>query len=282
MAVLRGQSYAAEFLPRVARSTSTYTNWSAGPSMFGLLLTGVAALRSVAAYIVVSLYIVVIAPPGILITLLIRRSHLLYWLGRQGARLGLATVGLRYRVIGQGYIQPGRSIVYCANHTSNLEPPVLFMVLAAVHPRLRVLYKAEIHQIPLLSTVFDIAGFVPIQRRNREQSRFAIATVAEALRDGNSFLIFPEGTRSRTGKLLAFKKGGFVMAIKGGAAIVPLTILGTRQAMRKGSPIIRPLTVSVRIGAPIEPSECGLENCDELIATTRTVMQELLAAGPLR
>ena len=249
--------------------------------MPGLLTTAVAAVRSMAAYVLVSLYVVVTAPPGILIALLLRRSNLLYWLGRQGVRLGLATVGIRYRVAGADRIPPGRAAVYCVNHASNLEPPVVYLALAAVHPKLRILYKAEIHQIPLLSTVFDIAGFVPIQRRSREQSRVAIETAAKALRGGNSFLIFPEGTRSRTGELLAFKKGGFVMAIKGEAAIVPLTILGTRQAMRKGSPIIRPVRVSVRIGAPIEPSAFGFEHRDELVAMTRKAMQELLAAGPI-
>ena len=250
--------------------------------MFGRLLTALAFLRSVAVYVVVSLYLLVTAPPGILIALLLRRPNVLYWLARQGVGLGFATVGIRYRVTGEQYIQRSRPTVYCVNHTSNLEPPLVYMVLAAVHPRLRVLYKAEIHRVPLLSTVFDIAGFVPIQRRSREQSRFAIEAAAAALRGGNSFLVFPEGTRSRTGELLAFKKGGFVMALKGKATIVPLTILGTRQAMRKGSPIIRPVTLSVRIGAPIESSDYGLEHRDELVETTRTAMQDLLAAGPIK
>ena len=68
---------------------------------------------------------------------------------------------------------------------------------------------------------FDLAGFVPLERGNREQSLPAIEQAAQALRDGNSFLIFPEGTRSRTGELLPFKKGGFIMAIKAQAPIVP-------------------------------------------------------------
>jgi len=249
--------------------------------MFGLR-TVVAAVRSLVVYVVVSLYVVLTAPPGILIALLVRRPDLLYWLARQGVRLALATVGISYRVTGAEHIQRSRPTVYCVNHVSNLEPPVLYMALAAVHPRLRVLYKAEIHRVPLLSTVFDVAGFVPIQRRSREQSRLAIETAAQALRAGNSFLIFPEGTRSRTGELLAFKKGGFVMALKGSATIVPLVILGTRQAMRKGSLLIRSVDLSVRIGVPIEPSEYGLERRDDLVAKTRKAMQDLLAAGPIK
>ena len=249
--------------------------------MLGLVLTLVAGVRSVAAYLLVSLYILVAAPAGILITLLTRSSRVLYWLGRQGVRFGLAVVGIRYRVVGTEYAHGGRPSVYCVNHTSNLEPPVLFMALMAVHPRLRVLYKAEIHKLPLLSVVFDIAGFVPIQRRNREQSRAAIDKAACALREGHSFLIFPEGTRSRTGELLPFKKGGFVMAIRGGATIVPLTILGAHKAMRRGSPIIRPVTVSVRIGAPIDPEHYGVDRRDGLVAATRSAMEGLLAAGPI-
>ena len=150
-----------------------------------------------------------------------------------------------------------------------------------VHPRLRVLYKAEIHKLPLLSTVFDIAGFVPIQRRNREQSHAAIDKAACARREGNSFLIFPEGTRSRTCELLPFKKGGFMMAIRGGATIVPLTILGAHKAMGRGSPIIRPVTITVRIGEPIDTQDYGGDRRGELVAATRSAMEQLLAAGPL-
>ena len=249
--------------------------------MLGLASTLVASARSIAAYLFVSLYVIIAAPLGMLITLVTRRYRVLYWLGRQGVRLGLAVVGIRYRVNGREHVQGTRPTVYCVNHTSNLEPPVLFMALMRVHPRLRVLYKAEIHKLPLLSTVFDIAGFVPIQRRNREQSHAAIDTAVCALRQGNSFLIFPEGTRSRTGELLPFKKGGFVMAIRGGATIVPLTILGAHKAMRRGSPIIRPVTVTVRIGKPINTQNYGVNHRDGLVAATRSAMEDLLAAGPL-
>ena len=93
-------------------------------------------------------------------------------------------------------------------------------------------------------------------------------------------MICPEGTRSRTGKLLPFKKGGFILAIKGQADIVPMSIQGTHAAMRKGSPVIRPVTVSVRLGPPIPTAGSSLEERDVLIAQTRDAIQRLLDEEP--
>ena len=144
-------------------------------------------------------------------------------------------------------------------------------------PRLRVLYKAELRKLPILVRAFDLAGFVPLERGNREQSLPAIERAAEALREGNSFLIFPEGTRSRTGELLPFKKGGFIMALKAQAPVVPVAIKGARDAMRKGSPIIRPVAVTVSFGAPIETAGLTLDDRDVLIATRAERRGRLLA-----
>ena len=116
---------------------------------------------------------------------------------------------------GAEHIQRDRASVYAVNHASNVEPPILFLTLRALFPRLRILYKSELRKLPILTQAFDLAGFVPLQRGNRDQSLPAIERAAQALREGHSFLIFPEGTRSRTGSLLPFKKGGFVMAPQG-------------------------------------------------------------------
>jgi 1-acyl-sn-glycerol-3-phosphate acyltransferase len=169
-------------------------------------------------------------------------------------------------------------VVFCANHESNVDPPVLFN---ALHPQLHILYKAELHKFPLMGTLFDIGGFVPIERRDRDKAMAAIQAGARSLQQGHSFLIFPEGTRSRSGELLPFKKGGFIMAIEAQAPIVPVAISGARDAMRKGSPWVRPVRVSVRIGRPVPTDGLTLDDRDGLIETVRGRVRDLLALGPV-
>jgi 1-acyl-sn-glycerol-3-phosphate acyltransferase len=167
-------------------------------------------------------------------------------------------------------------VVFCSNHESNVDPPILFQ---ALHPQLHVLYKAELHKFPLMGTVFDVGGFVPVDRQDRRQSFDSLEQGAASLRAGNSFLIFPEGTRSRSGDLLPFKKGGFIMAIQAQVPIVPVAISGGRASMRKGSAIVRPVRVSIRIGQPIPTAGMTLEDRDRLIARVRADVVCLLQEG---
>jgi 1-acyl-sn-glycerol-3-phosphate acyltransferase len=192
-------------------------------------------------------------------------------------RLGLLLSGIRIVVEGKENIQRHRAAVYAVNHTSNVEPPIVFDVLHEIFPRLRIVYKAELRKLPVLVRAFDLAGFVPLQRGNPEQSLPAIDRAADALREGNSFLIFPEGTRSRTGELLPFKKGGFILAIKGQAPVVPIAVSGARNAMRKGSPLIYPVTVRLRIGPPVETAGMTLDDRDTLVLSVRERIKGMLA-----
>jgi len=240
--------------------------------------TFVAAVRSVAAYVAVSLYVAITAPIGIALAILFRWKNVLYVLGHGGIALGTSLAGIRTRVAGRENVPARQAVVFCSNHQSNIDPPILFR---ALHRQLHVLFKKELTKLPLLGNAFQIGGFVPIDRASREQSMAAIDQAAVSLRQGNSFLTFPEGTRSRTGALLPFKRGPFLMALKAQVPVVPVAVQGGTASMRRGSRIVRPATVSIRIGEPISTQGLDLSDRELLADKVRAKVQELLAMGPV-
>ncbi len=243
------------------------------PNNFSLL-TFYFALRSFLTYVVVSLYVLIAGPIGLLIGVPFKIKGILYFLGHIGVGLALMLAGIRYRVHGRERAPQGRAVVFCSNHESNVDPPVLF---EALHRRLHVLFKAELKKLPILGKVMVAGGFVPVERDRREASMASIDEAAASIRRGNSFLIFPEGTRSLTSELLPFKKGGFIMAIKAQAPIVPVAVSGGRSAMQKGSWFVRPVMVDVRIGEPVETAGYSLDDRDQLIEIVRERIEALRA-----
>ena len=241
-------------------------------------MTVLASIRTAAAILLISLATILVGPLVIIIGWLFRWPNLPFQAGILTVRLALALVGLRYVVEGEEHILVDRPAVYCANHTSNVEPPLVFAALRRLVPKFAILYKAELRSLPILNIGFDLVGFIPVDRGNREQTSRALEKAVARLNGGASFFVFPEGTRSRTGELLPFRKGAFHMAMRAGAPIVPIAISGARDAMRKGSYIIRPVTVRLRLGAPIETRDLDDGERDALVHSVRAEVQRLLEA----
>jgi 1-acyl-sn-glycerol-3-phosphate acyltransferase len=238
-----------------------------------MIATAIAAVRTALTYLVISLYTLVAGTLALVVMVPLRLKGAMYDAGHVGVWLALAVSGIRYRVLGREHVPAGQAVVFCSNHQSNVDPPVLFQ---ALHRRLHILYKAELSKLPILGIVMQAGGFIPVPRDQKEAALASIEQAAASIRSGNSFLIFPEGTRSCTDQLLPFKKGGFIMAIKAQAPIVPVAISGGRDAMRRGSAIIRPVFVDVRIGEPVPTAGYRLDQRDELIAVVRARIEALL------
>lgn len=205
---------------------------------------------------------------------LVGSPALLYALGRFGIRVALLVAGTRIVVEGKDRLADHRNTVIVANHVSHLDAPVL---LQAFGIDFKAVAKKEVFYVPVFASVLRFAGFIEVDRSNRAQATRAIARAVSALKRGDCFLIFPEGTRSRTGELGPFKKGGFVVAMDAGSRIVPVALEGTRELMPRGGFRIRPGTVRVRVLDPVAAGSYSYDDRDALIAEVRGRIAAALA-----
>jgi len=177
---------------------------------------------------------------------------------------------IRVRVHGFSNIDPGGSYIFMANHQSNFDIPVL---LAHLDVPFRWLAKAELFKIPIFGPAMRKAGYISIDRADRKSAFLSLQKAAEAIRNGVSVLIFPEGTRSRDGKLRPFKKGGFVLAVEAGVPVVPVIVHGTWSIMSRNGLRIRPGNVTLRILSPVQTAPFSRKTKDALLEKIRGVMQ---------
>ncbi|MGD0798774.1 MAG: lysophospholipid acyltransferase family protein [Acidobacteriaceae bacterium] len=205
-------------------------------------------------------------------SLLVGDIDRLYRVGMWIARAGVRAAGIRVEVRGLEHVPAGVSCIFLSNHVSNLDPPVL---LPVVPGKTSVLLKKGLMRIPLLGTAMRLAKFVPVERGSRrEAARASVAAAAEVLRSGLHIVIFAEGTRSRDGRLAAFKRGPFYLAMETGAPIVPVAISGTQHMMRKGSWAIAPGVARVEMLPAIWPKDFATR--EALMAAARAKMAEAL------
>ena len=209
---------------------------------------------------------------GIPYTLLVGDISLLYRVAMWVTNAGVRAAGIKIEIRGLENIPAGRSCIFMSNHVSNLDPPVLIPLIPG---RSSVLLKKELMSIPILGRAMRMAKFIPVERGSRrDAAKASVEAAAEALRSGLHIIVYPEGTRSKDGRLSTFKKGPFFLAQETQAPIIPIALSGTQTMMRKGSYAIRPGVARIQLLPAIEPSDYATR--EELMRAVRNAIAEAL------
>ena len=190
--------------------------------------------------------------------------------------------GVNIVVENRAQLLPEQPYVFMANHASSLD---IWAIFRAVPRRIRMIAKKQLARIPLFGWAMWAGRFIFIDRQNGVAARRSIDEAGRRIHDGESVLLFPEGTRTRDGTLGPFKKGGFHLAIKAGVPIVPVALRGTRELMPRGSLLLRSGTITVIVGEPIATVGLGEEERANLYERVRGIVEAMLAEhepGPAR
>ena len=210
--------------------------------------------------------IALIAPFLIVLVKITGNENLIYVPVRWFIRAGLTMSRVKVEVEGVERLAPKQTYIFTPNHQSLIEVPLWVAYL----PRnVAYLGKKEVFKYPIFAQGIRLVGVVPVDRSNSPAAVESAKLATENLRRGKSYVVYPEGTRSKTGGLLPFKKGAFMMAIDAGVPVVPITISGATKIMPKGQIKIFPSTVHVTIHEPISVEGYSRENIAELMEKTR-------------
>ena len=191
---------------------------------------------------------------------------------RRWAQHALWASGVPYSVHGMEHVPKDQPVVFASNHQSWFD---IFLVLAALPGSVRFVAKKEMASVPLLGAAMRAAGHIYIDRQNRQAAFEAYEEAAVAIREGLSAVVFPEGTRSRSGELIPFKKGPFVLAIAAGVPIVPAYCAGTFTLMPKGSWRLAPHPIALVFGPPISTAGLTYEDRERVADQTRRAIEQL-------
>jgi 1-acyl-sn-glycerol-3-phosphate acyltransferase len=186
----------------------------------------------------------------------------------------LRVMGVRVVVEGAAHLPRGAA-VYAANHGSMLDIPVLFGHLPV---DFRILHKRSLRFVPVIGLYLIAAGHIAVDRKNAFHARRSLDPAAEAVRRGASLMVFPEGTRSARGDVAAFKRGSFLVAVRTGAPVVPLSLAGVKTVMPTGIRGLRPGTVRLVVHPALATAGRGEGEAGRLAEEVRRIVAEGCAA----
>jgi 1-acyl-sn-glycerol-3-phosphate acyltransferase len=207
----------------------------------------------------------------IIMSMFSKKGNVPHLVARLWGRSILFFSGVHVDIKGLAHLPARRSCILMANHQSNFDIPVL---LGCLPIQFRWLAKKELFKIPIFGRGMRGCGYISIDRTNRKLAFESLKEAARKIREGVSVMIFPEGTRSRDGRIRPFKKGGFVLSVDAGVPIVPIVIYGTHVMMPKGRLLVKSQDVRMEILAPIHTSEYTRKTKDELMEKVRMAICE--------
>lgn len=188
----------------------------------------------------------------VLFTLFDPRASLGRRLAGLWGRLLLKVAGTPVTVEGREHLIPGQTYIFAANHRSQFD---IFVIMATLPGEFGWVAKKSLFQIPVFGQAMVSLGNISIDRTNLKDAIRSLNEGAERVKKGLSLVVFPEGTRATTRELLPFKKGVFIMALKAGEPVVPVSISGTLAIQPRGSLHLRPGPVKVVISPPVDPRD---------------------------
>jgi len=209
--------------------------------------------------------------------LLTGSREIVFRLGRLWSRIQLRVMGIAPVYTGLEHAAGTKPRIFLANHLSTLD---IWVIAPALPDTTRFVSKRSVFWIPVLGQAMAVAGFIPIDRADRTRAIRSLGRASQRIRDGESVILFPEGTRSRDGKLGRFKRGAFHLAFEAGVPIVPVAISGTGKVVRPRSIVVHPGPVRVTFLPVIDPAPYA-NDLDGLIARTRREIARHLAEDEL-
>ena len=197
-----------------------------------------------------------------------------YVISRAWSWAVLKSCGISVKVSGLTHIDPKQRYIFMVNHQSNMDIPILIQALFPF--QLRWLAKKELLRVPLFGWAMSAAKHIPVNRSDRFGALQSLKQAKRRIASGTSLVIFPEGTRSRDGGLLPFKRGGFWLAVQTQTPLVPLTINGSGAVLRKGDWRVRRGEIRITVGEPLATEDYRSEKWVALSTRVRTIMAEQL------
>lgn len=231
-------------------------------------------MRTLIVLVFISLMAIVGLIPLIIFSWLTGLSGILIATSKMALRVCQEIAGIKLEVSGLEKINRKTSYVFMSNHLSLIDGPLLFMLIPH---QVRVLLKKEAFRIPVIGLGMRQAAFIPVDRKRLKRGKLSIDRASRLMKEKHfSFLIFPEGTRSRDGYLQTFKRGGFFLAVNGQVPIVPVSLKGTFEIMPRGSFFMKKGKVRVIFHEPVQVLGYGKKNLMELLTKVRDIVNSRL------